>query len=110
MTHTDVQAVRQTSIVPSAGATVRANTTLTFYPGVTRQSDAAPVSVTAGQEISSIDFVVRTAPLARITGTVTAGTVGGELVPGLRVVSRDRNESDDRQFRADDGLRRWRSI
>ena len=110
MTHADVQAVRQTFIAPPAAAIVRANTTLTFYPGVTRQSDAAPISVTAGQEISSVDFVVRTAPLARITGTVTAGTAGGTPSQGfvsLRAVGLRATTSN---FGHMSGRRRSRSI
>jgi protocatechuate 3,4-dioxygenase beta subunit len=79
MTHADVQAVRQTFVAPPPAIVVRATPTLTFYPGVARPQDAAPISIAPGQDIASVDFVVKTAPLATVAGSITAGTVAADL-------------------------------
>ena len=42
----------------------------TFYPGVASPSDARPIAIEAGQEISSLEFVLQLVRLVRISGTV----------------------------------------
>jgi uncharacterized protein (DUF2141 family) len=41
-----------------------------YYPGTLIQSEATPLSVTAGQELTGIDLPVRLVPTARIEGSV----------------------------------------
>jgi hypothetical protein len=44
----------------------------TYYPGVTNESYAQAISVSAGEHQSAIDFTIQTAP-----STIVTGTVGG---------------------------------
>jgi hypothetical protein len=77
ITHADVEVVRQSLVAPPPKTLLRANPTLTFFPGVVGPSDATPVSIVSGQERTSVDFTVRTAPLARISGTVSVANAIG---------------------------------
>lgn len=63
LSHGDPGPIRQTD---SSGRGFAA----TFYPGVLSASDARPIAVEAGQEISSLEFALQPVRLVRISGTV----------------------------------------
>jgi hypothetical protein len=55
---------------PGSGGTPRTALTTTFYPGTTDQAGAQAVIVTAGAEVSNIEFTMQSAPAFRVSGVV----------------------------------------
>jgi uncharacterized protein (DUF2141 family) len=45
----------------------------TYYPGVPAFSDASPINLPVGQEVSGIDFTLQLVTAARVTGVVIGG-------------------------------------
>jgi hypothetical protein len=75
----------------------------TFYPGVTRLTEATTVAIRAGDNLSGIDISIRPAPSFKISGQISSSvpvppSADGTPAQGnavLMLVSRDLNAPDD---------------
>ncbi|HUR21634.1 MAG TPA: carboxypeptidase-like regulatory domain-containing protein [Vicinamibacterales bacterium] len=82
------QAAAAVVAAPPEGPTVSYGAV--YFPGTSFASDAAVVSVRAGEERGNVDFALSASPTARVTGTVI-GTDGAPL--GGAVVQLESEES-----------------
>jgi hypothetical protein len=53
------------------GAPFQPPSARTFYPSVTRLSEAIPIAIRGGEDLRGMDIAMRSAPLFKIAGTVT---------------------------------------
>jgi hypothetical protein len=67
---------------------------MTFYPGVTSLSEAAPFTVESGQERAGTDLQVRLVPAVQISGRITGADGPAQMVT-VRLVAQSAADADN---------------